>query len=116
MMREFVSAGHAVRFLNELARLDPVAMLALVGQRVPCNQAIVDHPTVQVTDHAGHPEVGLLGVLNGLFGVFDEGPQKGWGGIGARFTPGKPETLSFYLQNEQGEKWDPGDLDLGPVS
>lgn len=48
--------------LNELAKADPIAMQALCAQRVYCNdqlQALA--PTVDF-------KVGLLGVLNHLFG------------------------------------------------
>lgn len=42
-------------------------MQALVESRVPCNDALADHPTVQVGEGpGGRPVVGLLGILNGL--------------------------------------------------
>ena len=54
-----------VDLLNEVNSIDPQAMLAIVSHRVPCNQNLADHPTVQVSkNHA----VGFLGIVNGLFG------------------------------------------------
>jgi hypothetical protein len=72
-------AQRIVAFLNELTAIDPEAMLALVESRVPCNAALVGHPTVQVVS-GPLPDtftVGILGILNGLCGVH----SNGWGGI-----------------------------------
>lgn len=38
--------------------------LSLIGVRVPCNDALADHPTVQVADYGtSSPAVGILGIL-----------------------------------------------------
>jgi hypothetical protein len=79
-------AKRIVDYLNELVSLDNKAIEDLVNTRVPCNQALVNHPTCQVAVTNEQGRVGLLGLLNGLVGVFDDGPKKGWGGIAARFT------------------------------
>lgn len=88
-----------IAFLNSLTAIDPVAMGELMAARVPCNEAMANHPTVQVVaggadgnvgKHAGESavpagefRVGFLGILNGYAGAFDEGPRKGWGPISA---------------------------------
>lgn len=78
-----------IEFLNSLAKIDPEGMGRLCAARVPCNKAMVDHPTVQVAGQGefGIPEgeyrVGLIGILNGWGGSFDDGPRKGWGAIAA---------------------------------
>jgi hypothetical protein len=71
--------------LNEIAGHDPVAMGKLIDARVPCNDALADHPSVQVHDFDDDkpPVVGMLGILNGLVGTIDDGPKKGWGFITA---------------------------------
>jgi hypothetical protein len=56
-------------FLNELLELDRPAIAALINNRVPCNQAMADHPTVQIGAEHGGFNVGMLGLLNGLCGV-----------------------------------------------
>lgn len=55
-------------YLNELNEIDPDAVRRLCFQRVPCNDRLRDHPTVQVrSDKDGsNAAVGLLGILNGL--------------------------------------------------
>lgn len=76
-----VTPADAVAYLNELVRLDRPAMHALVESRVPCQEALADHPTVQVVSDGEDAVVGFLGVLNGLFGTDAEG----WGAIAAVF-------------------------------
>jgi hypothetical protein len=78
-------AQHIVNYLNELMNLDKPAVGALIGNRVPCNEALADHPTCQVSSQNGGCYVGLLGLLNGLCGKMDEGPWKGGGLIAAEF-------------------------------
>lgn len=88
-----------VAFLDSLANIDPIAVGALVATRVPCNGELALHPTVQVSAGgsagrtatnpgesdvpAGEFRVGLLGILNGYAGKFDDGPLCGWGPITA---------------------------------
>lgn len=69
-----MTAQQIVDLLNELLALDPVAINSLVKNRVPCNQALADHPTVTVDDgvwESGESwfTVGLLGILEGVAGI-----------------------------------------------
>lgn len=64
------SKEEVVDFLNELLKIDSKAINELFNIRIPCNEALQDHPTVQV-NHKG--EVGILGILNGLFGIQENG-------------------------------------------
>jgi hypothetical protein len=68
-----------VNGLNEMLATDRDAIEALVEYRVGCNEAMSDHPTVQVGDEG----LGMLGVINGLVGAIPSGPRKGWGYITA---------------------------------
>lgn len=82
--------------LNEIHLLDRQALGALLANRVPCNEALADHPTVQVGDANGGFTVGLLGILNGLAGV----DSKGRGAVAAKFEeykPGCPNLIGFTL-------------------
>lgn len=81
-MRDPVSIDETIKFLNSLLQLDSAAITDLLETRVSCSRELADHPTVQVTDYGiDTPKVGLLGVLNGLFGV----DAQGWGPIAAVF-------------------------------
>ena len=77
-------ADFFIERLNEIAQADPEAMGKLIATRVPCNEALADHPTVQVRALKGEPPaVGVLGLLNGLVGIIEDGPRKGYGLITA---------------------------------
>lgn len=70
-MSKQVSVEHAVRILNEMLLLDREATTRLFDpeKRVPCNEQIFNHPTIQVgCGSNGEDVVGILGVLNGIFG------------------------------------------------
>jgi len=69
----FVRGNRIVNFLNELLEIDPAAVSALIAARVPCNQFLADHPTVQIGEERGEFRVGLLGLLNGLCGTRENG-------------------------------------------
>ena len=61
-------AHQVVNFLNECFKADPEAIKALFAHRVPVNEAMADHPTVQVS--AGDPPtMSVLGLLNGFVGI-----------------------------------------------
>lgn len=74
-------AERCVALLQEMIDLDAAAVTALCAARVPCNEALAAHPTVQVGGEVGAAEVGLLGVLNGLCGAYEEGERAGWGAV-----------------------------------
>lgn len=75
-----VTVDDAIRVLNEAVAADQDAISHLVNDRVACGQELADHPTIQVAVHgpADH-SVGLLGILNGIFGA----DADGWGFITA---------------------------------
>ena len=81
MAEKLKLAREVTKFLNQLVEIDRSAVAALVANRVPCNDGLASHPTVQVAKQPGGYHVGLLGVLNGLCGVKPDGR----GFIEARF-------------------------------
>lgn len=90
-------AESMIEFLNELIELDRPAIAVLIANRVPCNEALANHPTVQVGAQHGGYHVGLLGVLNGYMGTYDEGPRKGFGAIAAVFEDGAGDEVGQQL-------------------
>jgi hypothetical protein len=88
-----------IKFLNSLVEIDPYAMAELLCVRVPCNQTLANHPSVQVAaggERSGYTviapnsfRVGMLGVLNGFCGTIDDGNRKGWGPISAVYDKGR---------------------------
>ena len=68
----------AIAVLNEALAADPAAMAALMTMETSCNEAMADHPSIQVGAYeretgtptlAGPYWVRPLGLINGLFGV-----------------------------------------------
>lgn len=97
MISESITLDHTIEFFNSLIQLDHVALRFLVECRVPCNEALAVHPTVQVVGAEEQAYVGVLGVLNGLFGVDDDG----WGGITAVFED--DGTLTRFERTQRGK-------------
>ena len=67
----------AVRVLNEALEADPEAIHRLFNMRVSVNDELGQHPTIQVWSReetsTGQLELRVLGLINGLFGIFDNG-------------------------------------------
>lgn len=84
MIKETVTLDETIEYLNELIEVDRVAIAALIANRVPCNEELADHPTVQVYAQHGGFLVGMLGILNGLFGIH----ENGYGPIAFTFEDG----------------------------
>lgn len=80
MISQNVTPQDLVNFLNELMKTDQQAINSLVSLRVNCNSMLAQHPTVQVSRFEMGPyKVGLIGLLNGLFGIHEGGKYDGWG-------------------------------------
>lgn len=77
------SPQDAVELLNAALKRDSAAITTLVKTRVTCNEALFRHPTVQCgkSPKDGALLVGLLGIINGIFGI--QGSGNGW--IAAKF-------------------------------
>jgi hypothetical protein len=72
MIRTSVSLDKTISFLNDLLITDPLAIHALFANRVSCNEALSNHPTVQVRKTDTGYLVGILGLINGLFGSYSD--------------------------------------------
>ena len=71
--RDEISAQYVVDFLNELVRLDKYALTDMMSERISVNRELQNHPTVMPKELVeGVHEVGLLSVINGMFGLEGE--------------------------------------------
>jgi hypothetical protein len=70
-----VSLNDVIKILNEALESDREAITKLFTSRVECNEDLANHPTIQVGDYHGNGKhmVGILGLLNGLFGIRADG-------------------------------------------
>ena len=68
-----VTVQEVMALLNETLKLDREAIGFLVEHRVPCNNDLADHPTIEVgCTENGDPLVAMLGIINGLFGIDED--------------------------------------------
>ncbi len=93
-------AREIVRVMNEAAEADPVAIAALCQLRVSCNPELAMHPTIQVGCQHDTFKVGLIGILNGLTGVYDDGPYAGFGPVRAVLND---TWVRFHFVNSRGD-------------
>ena len=85
--RNEVTVDQVVELLNAALLLDRTAITNLVQTRVDCNKKMAGHQTIQVGLAPGVDpddknllyEVGILGLINGLFGI----DERQWGAIAA---------------------------------
>lgn len=98
MIADAITPRDVVEVLNRILEADHAAVSALATNRVPCNGELAADPTVQVWARRSGFHVGLLGVLNGLFGVDEEG----WGSIAADVENG--EIVRFRLLTEEDRR------------
>ena len=88
--RNEVTVEQVVELLNQALEADETALTDLIQTRVACNKKLAEHSSIQVglapgcnsEDKKLFYEVGILGLLNGLFGV----DEKSWGAIAAEMN------------------------------
>lgn len=93
----------AVHSLNRALQVDPQALHELVEHRVPVAPLMASATAVQCEmPEEGIARMGVLGLINGIFGVNKEG--RGW--IRAVFDASETMLLRFEL-NPPGTEWKP---------
>ncbi len=90
-----VSVQGVVDLLNQALRMDGQGISALIEERITVNKDLANHPTIQCVDSGrGRFEIGMLGFLNGLFGV----DEKMSGAIEAVIDDKKKLVVRFQLR------------------
>lgn len=90
-----------IEFLNSLFEIDPNSISELLEKHVPCNINMAKHSTVQVLVRPSDKfRVGILGILNGFYGVYDDGLNKDYGAICAIYDNGKLKGFEKLLNEE----------------
>ena len=96
-VRRSVTVDETVDLLNKLLEIDRKAVSKLFSLRVPCSEKFIDHK--ETCTESG--SVGLLGLLNSLFGPLDSGPEGskgGWFQI-MMYSEDVPNTERFSANN-----------------
>lgn len=73
-----ITVEEAIKTLNEAVEADKAAMLELLNFRVPINEKLAKHPTIQCSTYRPEDQktgysVSLLGIINGIFGKRNDG-------------------------------------------
>jgi len=63
----------AIDVLNDALSRDPEAMTRLVNLRVPCRKELGQHSTIRIQRLGDEHRVGILGLINGIFGDWPSG-------------------------------------------
>lgn len=106
-----------LEFLNSLLEVDRHAIAELMSVDVVCNEALANHPTVQVRaggfttyQPVGQTRVTMIGLLNGFCGVYEDSPENqelgivNWGPIMAVYNNGQLERfIETKDAKQQGE-------------
>lgn len=82
-----ITVDQAINTLNEAVALDRDAVTHLIEQRTHTNKAMLESRLFacwQPVDHQP-PILGMLGIINALFGAQEGGAKDGWGYIAAVF-------------------------------
>lgn len=96
MIKNKITIQSAVKLLNEALNIDCVAINALFGMRTSCNKKLSKHKTIQVVKvFDDFYQVGFMGILNGMFGV----DENGWGCICMDVNDG--EITGFRILKER---------------
>jgi hypothetical protein len=109
MSVDYNEAYAIVKTMNEVLALDSALVELMVNTRIPCDKPLADHSSVQVSVQTYEDgaivyyRVGLLGILNGIAGSFDEGDRKGHGPIVATMNLEDGTISSFHVQNDNGD-------------
>jgi hypothetical protein len=93
-----------IEFLNSALALDRVFMTEMVERRLPCNEGIANHPSIQIQDTRTGADTyccGFLGLINGFCGV----ASTGWGPIAAIYKDDQPyrQILKFVRRKDPCE-------------
>jgi len=99
MIKESVTPQEVVDFLNELLKVDRLAINAIFNSRVYCNKEMAKHPSVQVGRYEEVCQVGIVGILNGLFGTYDND----YGCISVYIENGEIEEFRFHTEERLNE-------------
>lgn len=100
-IKESVTPQEVLDFLNSLMEVDPATMNSIFSARFQCNDAMLNHPTVQcgrLSETIG--EVGVIGILNGLFGI----DKEGWGVFAMSMENDRPSVITAFKDTRETKR------------
>ena len=96
-----------IEYMNELYRKDPKWLMNLISHRPHCNKEIAVNTEVQcgrIGKGISEPQygAGLLGIINGFYGSFEDENKRGCGPVAACFDDDTEELRGFMEFGSQG--------------
>lgn len=73
VIKESVTIDEVIELLNDALKADNNTITRLFLYRVECNERLANHETIQVGLSDSSYKIGLLGLLNGMFGIDENG-------------------------------------------
>lgn len=99
MIKDSVTPEDVVKVLNFALEIDSNAINQLVSMRVICNEKMAKTPDIQIgVRPEGGYRVGILGILNGVFGKDD---RTGFGCICAKINSETGLVEKFDVLNDK---------------
>lgn len=70
-----VSVKEAIDLLNDALKTDRKSIEEMFKTRIKCTKKLMNHKTIQVRKYISDefPTVGVLGLINGIFGISEKG-------------------------------------------
>ncbi len=81
MIKPNITPADVVAVLNRALAEDRDAITHMFNDYTICNAQLAADATIQCSQNGQQFRIRPLGVINGLFGLFDDGPKKGYGPI-----------------------------------
>jgi hypothetical protein len=72
-MKQSITVDEVIAYLNELNILDPQAIYNLFNHREACYDNFDLYPSILTLYKGGQSHLGILGIMNGMFGLNAEG-------------------------------------------
>lgn len=93
----------AVEVLNRALETDHETVYELFQHRVLCTEDLANDPTIVVGSDAetGKPDLGPLGLINGIFGIREDGSNMGY--IAAVYTVICPNNMDIEADGKVGD-------------
>jgi hypothetical protein len=104
-IKQSITPQDVVDLLNEFIKLDPHGARMFLQMKAEVNSKVKDHPSIQTDGDPRSTTVTPMGLINGLFGTYDDGKRKGWGPIYyMMMKDGSRITEAGLLRNEPIEE------------
>jgi hypothetical protein len=101
-IKQSITPQEVVDFLNEFIATDPKGAGNFLRTRVEINTLALRDAKSPLLPFVDGGSITPMGLLNAVFGVFDEGKRKDWGPICYTMKDGSRITEASLVRNDDG--------------